>query len=916
MTISLKRTILLLLISLQQVFTNQIFAQTNHPHILVSPDDKAVILSKIANQDWAKTFYAEMEKKVAPYVERHKTNPEWILSRYLMNRIPGKRYTNFLSDAEGTSMVSYSGDAPFPTVRVAPHKRSPTTSDGYGYKLPTIEELLPYDTSMLMLLQSNAPNGKKEWVNPQSFVDDINANINELALDASIIYWLTGKDEYATFAADIINQWARGASYQFPITGPCRTGFLSMQTLGDGAYASLPLVYDFLYDFIHQKGYNTSWYEPVFEKLAHTMTFRGFWNNNWFAAQTPTMVYSALSLENKQKRDYYLDFYLTKDTINGSCGHLSLPSVVKEWLTPDGHWKEPGGYHNFPVGSLLTSAVAMEKNGYDIFNKHPALFDAAMVMLKYSFPNLMGSSLGDTGPVMQSSKCLEIGLAMAKKYAKPEFNQLATSMQLMIDNKLYKRSATDYFGLLCNLPEIPKVVENNYSWPRSGTLDFAKLYLQRNGMDKNSGLMYVVQGATYNHNHANGMSIELYGLGNVMGPDPGKGINYEAPMHVKYYAQWAAHNTIVAGGLSASTPYFTGGGGTKNIGEIKMATMEPLADKKAVSALCSFTDTRYFDKSTQTNQQRTLAIIRTSANSGYYVDIFRSDNSKSNDYLYHNIGKSLDFLDAERNPIPTTSKQLPISKKPYDPPGLSAINDTKSTGKTNKNTIALFTLNNTTEQSNYMQVLFAGENKREFFEGKAPATLTAELPYRDLPTPTLIGHQVGEASSKPFVVVFEPFAGKDNYTVKQIQSETIKDSKLFTKLEVLNTNNDKQIILQSLDNQKVYANNNWGFKGSFGVIGLKNNNLEYLYLGSGKELGYGNYSISIHGDDGAANLSFNDGKLSINCNQETKLTIMGTSATSAIYSAAGETKQLKVSKKEDVIVITIPANGNGIIQIQ
>jgi hypothetical protein len=43
---------------------------------------------------------------------------------------------------------------------------------------------------------------------------------------------------------------------------------------------------------------------------------------------------------------------------------------------------------------------------------------------------------------------------------------------------------------------------------------------------------------------------------------------------------------------------------------------------------------------------------------------------------------------------------------------------------------------------------------------------------------------------------------------------------------------------------------------------------------------------------------------------------MGTSATSAIYSAAGENKQLKVSKKEDVIVITIQANANGIIQIQ
>lgn len=916
MTNSIKSTILLIAISIQQVFTNPTIAQTNHPHILVSPNDKTVILAKIENQEWAKTFYNEMEKKVAPYVERHKTNPEWILSRYLMNRIPGKRYTNFFSDAEGTAMVSYSGDAPFPTVRVSTHKRAPITADGYSYAIPKIEELVPYDTSMLMLLKSNAPNGKKEWVDPQSYIDNLNGEINELALNAAIVYWLTGKVEYATFAADIINQWARGASYQFPITGPCRTGFLSMQTLGDGSYATLPLVYDFLYDFIHQKGYNTTWYETVFEKIAHTMTFRGFWNNNWFAAQTPTMVYSALSLENKEKRDYYLDFYLTKDTINGSCGHLSLPSVVKEWLTPDGHWKEPGGYHNFPVGSLLTSAVAMEKNGYAIFNKHPALFGAAMVMLKYSFPNLMGSSIGDTGPVMQSSKCLEIGLLMAQKYAKPEFNQLATSMQLMIDNKLYKRYATDYFGLLCNLSEIPKVVENNYSWPRSGTLDFAKLFLQRNGMDKKTGLMYVVQGATYNHNHANGMSMELYGLGNVMGPDPGKGINYEAPMHVKYYAQWAAHNTVIAAGLSASTPYFTGGGGTKQIGEIKLTTMEPMADKKAVSPLCSFTDTRYFDKSTQTNQQRTLAIVRTSAASGYYVDIYRSDNSKSNDYVYHNIGNSLQFLDADRNPIATTTTPLPTSKKPYDPPGLSAINDTRSTGKINKNVIALFSLNSNNDNGNCMQVLFAGEEKREFFEGKAPATLTAELPFREMPTPTLIGHQKGEAATKPFVAVYEPFAGKNNYTVKSIKTETEKDSRNFTHLEVLNTNNDKQIILQSLDKQKVYGKNNWGFQGSFGVIGIKNNNLEYLYLGSGKALGYGNYSLSINGDEGAANLSFNEGKIGISCNQETKLTIMGTSATSVLYAAAGETKQLKVSKKEDVIVITIPANANGTIQFQ
>ncbi len=56
-----------------------------------------------------------MVKKVTPYVERHKTDPEWILSRYLMNRVPGKRYTRFISDGDGTELIGYAGDAPYPT---------------------------------------------------------------------------------------------------------------------------------------------------------------------------------------------------------------------------------------------------------------------------------------------------------------------------------------------------------------------------------------------------------------------------------------------------------------------------------------------------------------------------------------------------------------------------------------------------------------------------------------------------------------------------------------------------------------------------------------------------------------------------------------------------------------------------------
>ena len=127
--------------------------------------------------------------------------------------------------------------------------------------------------------------------------------------------------------------------------------------------------------------------------------------------------------------------------------------------------------------------------------------------------------------------------------------------------------------------------------------------------------MVGVQGATYNHNHCNGMAMELYGLGEVMGIDAGTGPNYEHPLHRNYYSQWAAHNTVVAAGSSSSVP-FSGSAGAKSIGQIELAAMEPMPDKEAVSPGYSFTDTRYFDKSTNPNQSRALAIVRTSETTG------------------------------------------------------------------------------------------------------------------------------------------------------------------------------------------------------------------------------------------------------------------------------------------------------------
>ena len=98
-----------------------------------------------------------------------------------MNRIPGKRYTRFISDKEGTQLIGYEGDAPVPTVRVSPHKRAPITPQGRAYVVPEMEDIVPNDTSMTMNLL-NPDTQKYECVDPQAYVGTINGRINALAM--------------------------------------------------------------------------------------------------------------------------------------------------------------------------------------------------------------------------------------------------------------------------------------------------------------------------------------------------------------------------------------------------------------------------------------------------------------------------------------------------------------------------------------------------------------------------------------------------------------------------------------------------------------------------------------------------------------------------------------------------------------
>lgn len=876
---------------------------TGHPRLIVDNGDKAAVLDKIAKQPWAAKTYEAMLEELAPYVERHKKDPRWILSRYQMNWAEGKHYTDFYG-TQALTLDSVSGNAPYPTVRVATFGRIPA-----NHARPPLEELVPYDTARLMLL-TNRTTGEKELMDPWKYVDAINTEINQLAMNAAVVYWLTGREEYARFAADILNQFARGAYYQNPIHGRFTYGYIGMETLFDAAYQPLMFVYDFLQPYMKRKRYEMKYYPDIWEKFANTMLIQGYRDCNWYAAENTTMVYAALLLDDPEKRDLYLEHFMDKDTIIGRAGHTSLRTTMVEWFTPDGHWKEPGGYHTFPVSNLLRASLAMEKNGYRVFDKYPALLDAATVALKYVFPNLYISSFGDSGRSVPDSQLIELALVFARDYYPEAMPGLLSCAALLERNGYFDRSKAGVYGLLCFLPGIPEETPGAYTWDRSNKMDFARFYLQRNGMDKDYGLMYTIQGATYNHNHSNGMAMELYGAGNVMGIDPGNGPYYEHHLHINYFSRWGAHNTVIAGGRSDSAP--SEGRIGREIGELEMAAMEPSAEGEAISPRVSFTDARYRDKSTGADQQRTMALVRTSDKTGYYVDIFRSDDPGRNDYMYHNIGDKVELLTPSGTPVAVHAGKIPLVGD--DRPGFRYIEDVETTGKYTGDVVALFTVGEGHPAgTRYMKVYLPYNVDRNYYTGYSPKAQPAGAVYAQRPLPTLMVQTMGEAWGTPFVALFEPYFGKEGSSVAGVTKLSRGNEAGYATLLVDNRDGSQQYIFQGTgEGQREQTGHGFAFKGHFGVASLNGGQLEYLYLGQGKKLSFGDYTIEGQDDDCAVNIGFSPGALTVTANRPVTVTVAG----KEIGAATLNGRDLGLTRSDGSVSFRIPAIRDGKVAIR
>ena len=214
-------------------------------------------------------------------------------------------------------------------------------------------------------------------------------------------------------------------------------------------------------------------------------------------------------------------------------------------------------------------------------------------------------------------------------------------------------------------------------------------------------------------------------------------------------------------------------------------------DARALSPNISYAQASFaYETPVAAEQQRTLALIGTGAGGGFYFDVFRSRASGTgangapsdefHDYLYHNVGDSL-ALSGVQQPLQPTNKLAPDGENFLK--GYGYFKNPRLVAAPRENAFCVtFTVPALQAKAaaggaphSQMNVFMPPVQNAErlIFAVEAPPSHTGRdsMPARinEMPMPTLIVRQKGEAWKRPFVAVYEPVEGDRESGVKSVR---------------------------------------------------------------------------------------------------------------------------------------------------
>ena len=712
----------------------------------------------------------KLKAKIENVMSQVDKQPDWLYSRLQMF------WKTNASDVfvNGEAFAHPGGErAAEPTV-----KYNGTRGFESQYNRPKLEDLVPYDDDEQgNVTYVNKVTGKMEKTSPAKTgcnIAGVNQYIVGIARDAARIYAATGDMRYGQMAAKVFDVYMKGIAYRnVPIDlnhGHQQTlvGMTTFEVIHEDVINELTQMYPLIKPLVKD---DQAVIEAGFKKWAENIIANGVPHNNWDLFQADFIMKIALILQDNQAyadgkgKQYYLDYIVNQNSIR----QWSMNKLIDFGFDAKSKtWYEAPGYSTTVLGSICDFANMLdEKAGIDLFKQRPILTEAVKTSAEYLFPNRMIAGFGDTHPGYLNTG----GIDQVLKYATRHKNKnLISEMNLLKNAVAPKAPISEIEAYTSTLFYAP-----NVSW-----------IAMRSGMDKQHDLMASVNASLGNHQHANGISLELYGKGYVLGPDAGIGRTlYSGLDYLEYYSQMPAHNTVVVDGVS-SYPVMMSQHAFKVVASYPEVSKEQPASKKLSEKKLSilkdselkdkitYATVSFIEPETQAQQLRTTAIVKTSAKGGYYIDVFRSKKKeggdKTHDYFYHNLGQEMKVMDA-------TSGQ-PLDMKPTEELAFagghlyaySYIYDKKSAEMQNsvKTQFVTKILDDKVveamdgQREITMTMWMKKDENRTIFQALSPVNLEYERmpnqPYKvdEQPVLTFVARQKGEAWNHPFVCVYEP----------------------------------------------------------------------------------------------------------------------------------------------------------------
>jgi hypothetical protein len=806
-------------------------SETERPFIWVRTADKPAILAKIEQQSWARSLFVELRARAdeaAPTSIAERREKLMVLP------------------------LVWSGDEDNPPTLVVFPRENPFA------------------------------DGRKEQASviTKSLQDGI---------DCGVLFYLNGQEQYAECAADILFTFVNAlvqteANREYTTNG----GWLYQ---GDHLRevriisAQLPIIYDFVQPWLKEGGkayalasgelraFDFEAMQDVFRTYIWLALNHGLYDSNWPALESPGLVHNILGLDDIEERVDTLPYFLNKDTEHKfehwSRGQPSLKRIAQKFKNPGDVWPESLGYSVHVASNLVYVMTLFDRldPALGLGKRYRNIPAALTSYYDLRFPN------GDTPYIGDGSRRQHVSFQTYEKALQLAVLNNNTDQVEMFGDLLAASMTSGEYDRAALAPR-------NYGWshyltplqllwslddpggdplsdaapphPRTNHLPHAGLYIQRNVSETEpvkGSLMAYVAGGSYIHGHASGMEMELYGKGHVLGINNGSS-KYGTAIHENYYRLFAAKNTVISNGASASS----GGWIELGINTVTKVAMEPEPNQAAVSPNHSFSTTSFHDEFNlvaPADHQRTVALVKLSNTSGFYLDVFRARSNtpdQFHDYVYHNVGDTLS-IQSGGNPLQLTSDperfQAPTKiswdvQRDFQHPGWHYFDDVETGRQTDGAYEALFTATELGDAPIHMRVLIPSGMGTEMTQVNGPPTKGAPGLYQKKPLPAFVMRHQGEAWDNPFVAVYESYGKKPSVqSVERLMSgDVFKGVKITSTIDGQNLTH--YILLQEGPDD-VYKDAELGidFKGRFGVVAVDGAGaLRELYIGSGHHLDY------------------------------------------------------------------------------